>query len=63
VPSGRITGIINGKRAVTPDTATRLALYWGGEPQFWLNLQTQYDLAVLEQNKGPEIRRQVRAFG
>ncbi len=40
VPSGRITDILNGKRAITPDTAIRLGEYFGNSPQFWLNLQT-----------------------
>lgn len=63
VPSGRITEILNGRRSITPDTAVRLALYWGGKPQFWLNLQAGYDLARLERDKGEEIRQQVRVAG
>lgn len=60
VPSGRITGILNAKRAVTPDTALRLARYFGNSPQFWLNLQTRYDLAVAENEKGETIRSEVQ---
>ena len=46
VPSGRITQILNGKRAITPETALRLARYFGNSPQFWMNLQTKHDLLV-----------------
>jgi addiction module HigA family antidote len=60
VPSGRVTDILNGKRAVTADTAIRLGLFFGNSPQFWMNLQTKYDLAVTEYDKGSEIRAQVR---
>lgn len=60
VPSGRITAILGGKRAVTPDTAIRLATYLGTSPQVWLNLQAKYDLAVTEREQGESIRAQVR---
>ena len=46
VPMNRISAIVNGKRALTVDTAMRLALYFGTSPQYWLNLQTAYDLEV-----------------
>jgi addiction module HigA family antidote len=45
VPSGRITDILNGRRAVTADTALRLGRYFGNSAQFWLDLQSQYDIA------------------
>ncbi len=60
VPSGRITDILNGRRSITADTAFRLGLYFGNSPQFWLDLQSQYDLAVLERDKGKEITARVR---
>ena len=60
VPSGRISGILGEKRAVTPDTAIRLAAFFGGAPQFWLDLQSQHDLSLLECQKGEAIRAQVR---
>lgn len=60
VPSGRITGILNGKRSITPDTAIRLASYFGNSPEFWLNLQSRYDLAVIEREKGDAIRSEVQ---
>ncbi len=43
-PSGRITDILNGKRGVSPETAMRLARYFGNSARFWLNLQTAYEL-------------------
>jgi antitoxin HigA-1 len=46
VPPRRINGIVHGKRAVTADTALRLARYFGTTPRFWLNLQAQYELDV-----------------
>ncbi len=60
VPSGRITDILNGRRAITADTAIRLGRYFGNRPQFWLDLQTQYDIAVVERDRGEEIARRVR---
>jgi addiction module HigA family antidote len=60
VPSGRITGILNGKRSITPDTAIRLASYFGNSPEFWLQLQSRYDLAVIEREKGDAIRSEVQ---
>lgn len=59
VPSGRITSILNGKRAITPDTALRLARYFGNSAQFWMNLQTRYDLLVTERELGEQIRAEV----
>jgi addiction module HigA family antidote len=61
VPSGRITDILNGKRAITPDTAIRLGEFFGNSPQFWLNLQTKYDLVATDLERGAKIRAQVRA--
>jgi antitoxin HigA-1 len=60
VPSGRITDILNGRRAITADTAVRLGRYFGNNPQFWLDLQSQYDIAVIERDKGADIARRVR---
>ena len=55
VPSGRITQIINGKRGISPETALRLARYFGNSAQFWMNLQSRYDLAVVENAIGSKI--------
>jgi len=60
VPSGRITDILNGRRSITADTAFRLGLYFGNSPQFWLDLQAQYDLARVERERGAEISARVR---
>jgi antitoxin HigA-1 len=60
VPSGRITDILNGRRSITADTALRLGRYFSNNAQFWLDLQGQYDIAVIERDKGPDISRRVR---
>jgi addiction module HigA family antidote len=60
VPSGRITDILNGRRSITADTAVRLGRYFGNNAQFWLDLQSQYDIAVVERESGTEIARRVR---
>lgn len=60
VPSGRITDILNGRRSITADTAVRLGRYFGNSPQVWIDLQGQYDIAVVERNNGAEITRRVR---
>ena len=46
VPSGRITDILNGRRSITAETAVWLGRYFGNRPRFWLELQSQYDLAT-----------------
>lgn len=56
VPPNRISQIINGKRAITGDTALRLGHWFGTEPAFWLNLQAQHDLATAERAAGAAIR-------
>jgi len=60
LPSGRITDILNGKRGISPDTALRLARYFGNSARFWLNLQVSYELAVAEQTIGATVAEQVR---
>lgn len=60
VPSGRIVEIINGKRAISADTALRLSLCFGTSAQFWMNLQTQFDLACVEKEKGKQIAARVK---
>ncbi len=59
VPSGRITGILNAKRAITPETALRLGRYFGNSAQFWLNLQTRYDLLIVDRELGKRIKAEV----
>jgi addiction module HigA family antidote len=60
VPSGRITDILNERRSITADTAVRLGRYFGNRAQFWLDLQSQYEIAVIEREHGAEIARRVR---
>ncbi len=60
VPSGRITDILNGRRAITADTALRLGRFFGNGGRFWLDLQGQYELARIEQAHGAEIMARVR---
>ena len=60
VPSGRITQILNGKRGISAETALRLARYFGNSAQFWVNLQSKYDLALVEQNIGAKVMAEVK---
>jgi addiction module HigA family antidote len=59
VPMNRISAIVNGKRSITADTAMRLARHFGTSSQYWMNLQTAYDLAVAERTRGEQIEREV----
>jgi len=62
VPARRINEIVHGARAVTADTALRLARYFGTSPQFWLNLQTHFDLEVQKDKIGKRLDAEVHAF-
>lgn len=57
VPANRISQIVKGKRSITGDTALRLGHWLGMSPQFWLNLQSAYDLRVAENVSGAEVRK------
>ena len=59
VPPNRISEIINGKRSISADTALRLERYFGIEAQFWLNLQSEYDLRIMKRKIGPDIERRI----
>ena len=59
VPANRVGGIIKGQRGITPDTALRLARYFGTSAQLWVNLQSKYDLAVAEDTLRSRIEREV----
>ena len=59
IPHSRITAIIGGKRGITPDTALRLARYFGTSAEFWLGLQKEYDLRKARQEIGPQIEEEV----
>ncbi len=62
VPARRINEIVHGKRAITADTALRLARFFGMSAEFWLNLQAHYDLEVQRDEVGPRIKREVEVF-
>jgi addiction module HigA family antidote len=55
VPTNRITGILNGQRAITGDTALRLGHFFGMSPEFWLNLQSLYELRIAKKKAGKAI--------
>ncbi|MCP5505956.1 MAG: HigA family addiction module antidote protein [Chlamydiales bacterium] len=59
VPPNRVTYILNGKRAITADTALRLAKFFGTTPEFWLNLQADYDLKIAIKKSGKKIEKEV----
>ncbi len=60
VPAPRVNEIVRERRAVTPDTALRLARYFGTTAQFWINLQSSYDLKQAEIESGGKIEQEVR---
>ena len=62
VPANRVTQILNGKRAITADTALRLERWLGTSAQFWLNLQKSYELRLAEAEVGKEIRRHIKPY-
>ena len=60
VPVTRVNDIVRGRRAVTADTALRLARYFGTTPQFWMNLQANHDLELAQDERGSEIADRIR---
>ncbi len=62
VPPRRINEIVHGKRSITADTALRLGKYFGISPQFWLNLQTRYDLEIAEDLLRNRLDKEVQAL-
>lgn len=62
VPPRRINEIVRGSRAISADTALRLARYFGTSERFWLNLQARYDLEVEKDRLGDRLRREVKAL-
>lgn len=60
VPARRINEIVKGQRGITADTALRLGRYFKMSPQFWLNLQSHYDLEVMAQRLGRKLEREVK---
>src|SRR5437867_10458129 len=57
VPTNRVTAIMNGQRAISGDTALRLAHFFGTSPQFWLNLQSLYEIRLAEEKSGKAIKK------
>lgn len=62
VPARRINEIVQGKRGITANTALRLGHYFGMSPQFWINLQTHYDLEVESDKLAHKLKREVRVY-
>ena len=60
VPATRISEIVNERRGITADTAIRLGIYFGTAPDFWINMQTAYDMAIAQRDLMPKIHREVR---
>ena len=60
VPTNRVTGILNGQRAITGDTALRLAHFFGTSAEFWLNLQSLYELRIAQKKAGRSIKALLR---
>jgi antitoxin HigA-1 len=62
VDTRRINEIVLGKRAITADTALRLSRFFGNSPQFWMGLQSQYDLDIAQDQLGKRLDREVRPY-
>lgn len=62
IPASRITEIIKGRRAITAETALALSIFFNMEAQFWINLQTQYDLRQMRLEKETEMRQRIEPF-
>ena len=60
VPVTRVNDIVRGRRAITAETALRLARYFGTTPQFWMNLQANYELELVQEQRGSEIEDRIR---
>jgi len=60
VPPGRVSAIVNGKRAITADTALRLGKYFGVSPEIWMGLQADFDLRTAQRTIGPQVEKRVR---
>jgi antitoxin HigA-1 len=62
VPRARLNDIVRGKRGVSADTAMRLGRYFGVSAQFWMNLQSHYELEMAEQALGDRLGREIRPY-
>ncbi|MBA4373915.1 MAG: addiction module antidote protein, HigA family [Thermodesulfovibrio sp.] len=63
VPPGRVSAIVNSKRAITADTALRLGRYFGTSPEVWIGLQADYELRIAQRTIGPEVERRIQRHG
>jgi addiction module HigA family antidote len=61
ISPNRIAEIVNNRRRITADTALRLSLYFGNSPEFWLNLQSYYDLKMARRNLNPDEAKRIKA--
>ena len=61
ISPNRIAEIVNNRRRITADTAVRLSLYFGNSPEFWLNLQSHYDLKMARRNLRPEEAKRIKS--
>jgi len=61
ISPNRIAEIVNNRRHITADTALRLGLYFGNSPEFWMNLQTHYDLKLARRNLNPEDAERIKS--
>lgn len=61
VPVSRVASIIRGNRAITADTALRLGQYFGTSAEMWLNLQSQYDLRLVQRTTWPRVKARIKA--
>ena len=59
VPANRLSQIIRGRRGITPDTSLRLARYFGFAPEYWLNMQTHYDMEIIRRQSMKQIEKEV----
>ncbi|MBN1570605.1 MAG: HigA family addiction module antidote protein [Acidobacteria bacterium] len=60
VPANRLGQIISGKRGISPDTSLRLARYFGFTPEYWLNMQAQYDLEIIRRQSMRQIEKEIK---
>ena len=60
VPANRLSQIISGKRGISPDTSLRLARYFGFAPEYWLNMQTHYDLEIIRRQSMRQIEKEIK---
>jgi antitoxin HigA-1 len=60
VPANRLSQIIGGKRGISPDTSLRLARYFGFTPEYWLNMQAQYDIEIIRRQSMRQIEKEIK---